>query len=61
VISTDENAGIATINRSALWMLGLKDKPDERTPIDRVVEGFKVKSWLLSAAALAEARSLKAK
>jgi len=39
VISTDENAGIATINRSALWMLGLKDKPEDRTPIDRVVEG----------------------
>ena len=39
VISTDENAGIATINRSALWMLGLKDRPDDRTPIDRLVEG----------------------
>ncbi len=39
VISTDENAGIATINRSALWMLGLKDRPEERTPIDRVVAG----------------------
>ena len=39
VISTDENAGIATINRSALWMLGLKDKPEEHTPIDRVVQG----------------------
>ena len=39
VISTDENAGIATINRSALWMLGLKDKPEDGTPIDRVVEG----------------------
>lgn len=39
VISTDENAGIATINRSALWMLGLKDRPEDRTPIDRVVEG----------------------
>jgi two-component system, NtrC family, nitrogen regulation sensor histidine kinase NtrY len=38
VISTDENAGIATINRSALWMLGLKDRPADRTPIDRVVE-----------------------
>jgi len=38
VISTDENAGIATINRSALWMLGLKDRPEDRTPIDRVVE-----------------------
>jgi two-component system nitrogen regulation sensor histidine kinase NtrY len=39
VISTDENAGIATINRSALWMLGLKDKPEDRTPIGGVVEG----------------------
>jgi two-component system nitrogen regulation sensor histidine kinase NtrY len=38
VISTDENAGIATINRSALWMLGLKDRPEDLTPIDRVVE-----------------------
>lgn len=39
VISTDESDGIATINRSALWMLGLKDKPAERTPIDRLVAG----------------------
>jgi len=39
VISTDENAGIATINRSALWMIGLKDKPENQTPIDRAVEG----------------------
>jgi PAS domain S-box-containing protein len=39
VISTDENAGIATINRSALWMLGLKDKPEQQTPIARIVEG----------------------
>ena len=38
VISADENAGIATINRSALWMLGLKNKPEIGTPIDRVVE-----------------------
>jgi len=38
VISADENAGIATINHSALWMLGLKDKPEIGTPIDRVVE-----------------------
>ena len=38
VISADENAGIATINHSALWMLGLKDKPEMGTPIDRVVE-----------------------
>lgn len=39
VISTDENAAIATINRSALWMLSLKDKPEIGTPINRVVEG----------------------
>lgn len=39
VISTDENAGIATINRSALFMLGLKEKPEMGTPIDRVIEG----------------------
>jgi PAS domain S-box-containing protein len=39
VISTDENAGIATINRSALWMLGLEDRPQNATPIDRVVQG----------------------
>ena len=39
VISTDENAGIATINRSALWMLGLDDRPQNATPIDRVVHG----------------------
>ena len=39
VISTDENAGIATINRSALWMLGLSDRPENATAIDRVVEG----------------------
>ncbi len=38
VISTDENAGIATINRSALWMLGLKDKPEDGTPIARVAD-----------------------
>ncbi|MFY9570232.1 MAG: ATP-binding protein, partial [Blastocatellia bacterium] len=38
VISTDENACIATINRSALWMLGIKDKPEMGTPIDRVVQ-----------------------
>jgi two-component system, NtrC family, nitrogen regulation sensor histidine kinase NtrY len=39
VISTDEHTGITTINRSALWMLGLKDKPEERTPIDQLIEG----------------------
>jgi len=40
VISTDENAGIAMMNRSALWMLGLKDKPKEGTPIGNAVEGL---------------------
>ena len=40
VISTDENAGIAMMNRSALWMLGLKDKPKEGTPIGKAVEGL---------------------
>ena len=39
VISTDENAGIATINRSALWILGLKDKPEIGTPINQAVDG----------------------
>lgn len=39
VISTDEDARIATINRSALWILGLADKPAIGTPIDRVTEG----------------------
>jgi two-component system nitrogen regulation sensor histidine kinase NtrY len=39
VISTDENACIATINRSALWMLGLKEKPEVGTPINHAVEG----------------------
>lgn len=40
VISTDENAGIAMMNRSALWMLGLKDKPKDGTPIGNAVEGL---------------------
>jgi len=39
VISTDENACIATINRSALWILGLKDKPAIGTPINQAIEG----------------------
>src|SRR6185503_5192940 len=39
VISTDENAGIATINRAALWMLGLMDKPQIGTPIGQAVVG----------------------
>jgi two-component system, NtrC family, nitrogen regulation sensor histidine kinase NtrY len=39
VISTDENTGIATINRSAIFMLGLKEKPEMGTPINRLIEG----------------------
>jgi PAS domain S-box-containing protein len=39
VISTDENTGIATINRSALLMLALKEKPEMGTPINRLIEG----------------------
>jgi PAS domain S-box-containing protein len=39
VISTDEDARIATINRSALWILGLANKPEIGTPIDRLIEG----------------------
>ena len=39
VISTDENARIATINRSAIWMLGLADKPEMGTPIDELIDG----------------------
>ena len=40
VISTDENAAIATINRSALWMLGLGQKPETGTPIGRLTGGL---------------------
>jgi PAS domain S-box-containing protein len=39
VISTDENTGIATINRSALFMLGLRERPEMGTPINRLIEG----------------------
>jgi two-component system nitrogen regulation sensor histidine kinase NtrY len=39
VISTDEKAAIATINRSALWMLGLSQKPETGTPIARLTGG----------------------
>ena len=39
VISTDEKAAIATINRSALWMLGLSQKPETGTPIGRLTGG----------------------
>lgn len=39
VISTDENAGIATINRSALSMLGLAQRPATGTPIARLTGG----------------------
>jgi two-component system nitrogen regulation sensor histidine kinase NtrY len=37
VISTNENAGITTINRAALFMLGLREKPDLGTPIAQLV------------------------
>jgi PAS domain S-box-containing protein len=40
VISTDEKATIATINRSALWMLGLSQKPETGTPIGRLTAGL---------------------
>jgi two-component system, NtrC family, nitrogen regulation sensor histidine kinase NtrY len=40
VISTDENAGIATINRSALSMLGLAKKPVTGTPIAQLTGGL---------------------
>lgn len=39
VISTDENAGVATINRSALSMLGLVNKPATGTPIAQLTGG----------------------
>lgn len=39
VISTDENTGIATINRSALSMLALEERPEMGTPINRLIEG----------------------
>ncbi len=39
VISTDEAAGIATINRAALFMLGIKEKPDVGTPIAELIGG----------------------
>ncbi len=39
VISTDENAGIATLNRAAQYMLALDEKPDVGTPINRIIAG----------------------
>ncbi|MCI0488334.1 MAG: ATP-binding protein [Blastocatellia bacterium] len=39
VISTDDRAGIATINRAALFMLGIREKPAIATPIDRLIAG----------------------
>jgi PAS domain S-box-containing protein len=39
VISTDEKAGVATINRAALFMLGLRDKPASGTPVSLAVGG----------------------
>ncbi|HET9533384.1 MAG TPA: ATP-binding protein [Blastocatellia bacterium] len=39
VISTDDTTGIATINRAALYMLGLKEKPPIGTLISEVIGG----------------------
>ena len=39
VISTDAEMGIATINRSALYMLGLKKRPGVGTPISELAPG----------------------
>ena len=39
VISTDESEGIATINRAALSMLGIREKPDIGTPIAALIGG----------------------
>lgn len=39
VISINENAEITTINRSALFMLGLKSKPEIGTAINHLMEG----------------------
>ncbi|HXG66498.1 MAG TPA: ATP-binding protein, partial [Blastocatellia bacterium] len=39
VISTDENAGVATINRAALHMLGLSEKPSVGTPLRQLTAG----------------------
>jgi len=41
VISADEGAGIATINRAAIYMLGLPDKPEIGTPVKRLADGPK--------------------
>ncbi|HVF90208.1 MAG TPA: ATP-binding protein [Blastocatellia bacterium] len=39
VISADEGAGIATINRAAIFMLGLPEKPEIGTPVKRLIDG----------------------
>lgn len=39
VISTDENAGVATINRAAMFMLGLTERPPRGTPVNQAVSG----------------------
>jgi two-component system nitrogen regulation sensor histidine kinase NtrY len=39
VISTDEGAGIATINRAAMFILGLRERPEIGTPIERLIGG----------------------
>src|SRR5262249_37118064 len=38
VISTNDQMEIATINRSALWLLGLKDKPASGTRLDQILQ-----------------------
>jgi PAS domain S-box-containing protein len=38
VISADENTRMATINRAALSMLGLEERPEIGTPIDKIVD-----------------------
>jgi two-component system nitrogen regulation sensor histidine kinase NtrY len=39
VVSVDSNLGIAFVNRSALWMLGLNEKPALGTPIVDLIPG----------------------
>lgn len=39
VISADEGAGVTTINRAAIFMLGLSEKPEIGTPLNRLVDG----------------------
>jgi two-component system, NtrC family, nitrogen regulation sensor histidine kinase NtrY len=39
VISVDESTGVTTINRAALFMLGLERRPDNGTLITQLIEG----------------------